>query len=207
MDLRADGSVALSSIVARLVQREGFADVSFRLGGRRAVYWYGVGLLFGPVVGFVAFGFAWLTGLAGEEIGWRGYMLTRLIDAGVPRPVLVGSILWGLWHVPLIAGGFIYYEHPSRLVAVLLFMVCVIPVGFVLVRARLATGSIWPGVVLHGTHNSVIQGAFWRRPSRAARRRPSGSAWRPGSSSPSRWFSRACSSAAGRGRSGGRPTS
>jgi pimeloyl-ACP methyl ester carboxylesterase len=23
---------------------------------------------------------------AGEEIGWRGYMLTRLIDAGVPRP-------------------------------------------------------------------------------------------------------------------------
>lgn len=63
--------------------------------------------------------------------------------------------------MPLIAGGFIYYEHPSRLVAVLLFMVCVIPVGFVLVRARLATGSIWPGVVLHGTHNSVIQGAFW----------------------------------------------
>lgn len=88
------GSVALSSIVARLVQREGFADVSFRLGGRRVVYWYVVGLLFGPVVGFVAFGFAWLTGLAGEEIGWRGYMLTRLIDAGVPRPVLVGSILW-----------------------------------------------------------------------------------------------------------------
>ncbi len=23
---------------------------------------------------------------AGEEIGWRGYMLTRLIDSGVPGP-------------------------------------------------------------------------------------------------------------------------
>jgi len=33
---------------------------------------------------------------AGEEIGWRGYMLTRLIDAGVPRPVLVSGLIWGL---------------------------------------------------------------------------------------------------------------
>jgi hypothetical protein len=32
-------SVALSSIIARLVQREGFADVSFRFGGRRTLTW------------------------------------------------------------------------------------------------------------------------------------------------------------------------
>jgi hypothetical protein len=57
-------SVALSSIIARLVQREGFADVSFRLGGRPALIWIVIGLLFPQVVGFVAFGFAWLTGLA-----------------------------------------------------------------------------------------------------------------------------------------------
>jgi CAAX protease family protein len=31
---------------------------------------------------------------AGEEIGWRGYMLTRLIEAGVPRPVLVSGVIW-----------------------------------------------------------------------------------------------------------------
>jgi hypothetical protein len=39
-------SVALSSVITRLVQREGFADVSFRLGGRRSLYWYVVGLLY-----------------------------------------------------------------------------------------------------------------------------------------------------------------
>lgn len=40
-----------------------------------------------------------------EEIGWRGYMLTRLIDAGVLRPVLASALIWGLWHVPLVLAG------------------------------------------------------------------------------------------------------
>jgi membrane protease YdiL (CAAX protease family) len=31
----------------------------------------------------------------GEETGWRGYMLTRLIDGGVPFPVLVSGVIWG----------------------------------------------------------------------------------------------------------------
>jgi hypothetical protein len=30
---------------------------------------------------------------------------TRLIDAGVPRPVLVGAVIWALWHMGLILGG------------------------------------------------------------------------------------------------------
>jgi membrane protease YdiL (CAAX protease family) len=51
---------------------------------------------------------------AGEEIGWRGYMLTRMIDAGVPRrPILVSGVIWGLWHVPLILGGVLYADSPS----------------------------------------------------------------------------------------------
>ena len=116
--------------------------MSFRFGGRPTLTWVVIGLLVPQVVGFVAFGFAWLTGLAlfvappggfwkgllvastigtavgvltaaGEEIGWRGYMVIRLIDAGVQRPVLVSGVIWGLWHVPLIVTGVIYAEHPS----------------------------------------------------------------------------------------------
>jgi membrane protease YdiL (CAAX protease family) len=183
-------SVALASVIARSVMREGFGDVSFRWGGWSSVRWSVVGVVFPLVVGVLAFGTAWLTGLApfappaggfwaslvmaltlglvmnvvwatGEEIGWRGFMLTRLIDAGVPRPVLVHSVIWGLWHTPLIFAGFIYSEHPVTIVAVLLFMLSVIPMGFVLARIRLATGSVWPGVVAHGAYNSVIQAAFW----------------------------------------------
>jgi uncharacterized protein len=183
-------SVALASVITRLVNREGFADVSFRFGGRRSVAWALVGLVLPLVVGALSFGPAWLIGLApfappeggfwtllltsltlglvinmvwatGEEIGWRGYMLTHLIDAGVPRPVLVHALIWGAWHLPLIFFGIIYAEHPVMLVAALVFMVSVVPMGFVLARIRLETGSIWPGVVAHGAYNSVIQSAFW----------------------------------------------
>jgi membrane protease YdiL (CAAX protease family) len=184
------GSVALASVIARLVVRVGFRDVSFRLGGAASAVWSVVGLVVPLAVGALAFGTAWLTGLApfapppggfwagllaactvgllinmvsaaGEEIGWRGYMLTRLIDAGVPRPVLVHAVIWGLWHLPLVFAGFIYVEHPVTVVAALVFMVSVVPMGFVLARIRLATGSVWPGVVAHGAYNSIIQGAFW----------------------------------------------
>jgi membrane protease YdiL (CAAX protease family) len=44
----------------------------------------------------------------GEELGWRGYMLTRLIDAGVPRPLLTSGLVWSAWHAPLVLGG-VYY--------------------------------------------------------------------------------------------------
>ncbi|HPA51598.1 MAG TPA: hypothetical protein PLP50_08345, partial [Thermoanaerobaculia bacterium] len=58
----------IASLVARLVFREGFRDVSFRIGGATA--WKAIGLawLLPPIVGFVAYGAAWATGLAPFEI-------------------------------------------------------------------------------------------------------------------------------------------
>ena len=119
MDPRDDVAGGGRRLSRACVQREGFADVLFR-GGRRLLRWTIVALLFPQVVGFVAFGAGWLTGLvlfvppsggfwiallvastigtavsavwaAGEEIGWRGYMLIRLIDAGLPHPVLISG--------------------------------------------------------------------------------------------------------------------
>ena len=42
---------------------------------------------------------------AGEEIGWRGYMLTRLVDARVPRPLLVSGVVWAVFHYPVMLSG------------------------------------------------------------------------------------------------------
>jgi membrane protease YdiL (CAAX protease family) len=98
---------------------------------------------------------------AGEEIGWRGYMLTRLIDAGVPRPILVSGLIWGLWHVPLILGGIIYADSPSPVLATAVFMVLATSFSYVLARLRLETGSIWPAIVGHAAYNSITQGAFY----------------------------------------------
>jgi CAAX protease family protein len=176
---------ALASVVARLALREGFADVSFRFGGRRG--WAGIGfaLAFPVVVGLAAYGVAWTTGLvgfdppsaggllvpfvvgvfvslvvvSGEEIGWRGYMLTRLIDAGVPRPVLTSGVIWGLWHVPLVLAG-VYAAGPSPVLSAALIMVAITSFGYVIARVRLETGSVWPAVVLHAAWNRIIQGPF-----------------------------------------------
>ena len=176
---------AVASIVARLALREGFSDVSFRFGGLRGLGAIGIALAFPVAVGIVAYGTVWATGLAGfgalpsadmvvpfafgmgiglvlaagEEIGWRGYMLTRLIDSGVSRPVLVGGLIWALWHVPLVLGG-VYAAGPSPALSAVLIVVSITSFGYVIGRLRLESGSVWPAVVLHAAWNRVIQQLF-----------------------------------------------
>lgn len=179
---------ALASLVARLALKEGFADVSFRSGGRRGRTYIGLAFVFPVVIGLIAYGTAWATGLvgfvppptdnlpgafvsfliglaisfvlvSGEEIGWRGYMLTRLIDAGVPRPVLVSGLIWGVWHLPLVLVG-VYASGPSPILSASLLLVGITAFSYVIARFRLETGSVWPAVALHAAWNSVIQGPF-----------------------------------------------
>jgi membrane protease YdiL (CAAX protease family) len=94
----------------------------------------------------------------GEELGWRGYMLTRLIDAGAPKPLLAHALIWGTWHLPLILAG-IYdpagLHHLLRVVP--MFLVTTGALAYALAWARLKTGSIWPGVVGHSVANSAGQ--------------------------------------------------
>jgi membrane protease YdiL (CAAX protease family) len=178
---------ATASAVARLALGEGFSDVSFRLGGRRGRNAILQALVFPVTIGLAVYGLAWAAGLiglgvpptglggwaaaiavlavlniilsSGEEIGWRGYMLTRLIDAGVPRPVLASGLIWGSWHVPLFLwGGFVQGVPP--LLATALLMVMTPALGFVLARMRLETGSVWPAVALHAAWNVAIQAGF-----------------------------------------------
>src|SRR5262249_3128525 len=97
----------------------------------------------------------------GEELGWRGYMLTRLIDAGVPKPVLASGLIWAVWHVPLILSGQ-YAAGSQPVVSAFVFVIGVVADGYLAAYLRLRSGSIWPAVVLHGAWNAVIQGTFDR---------------------------------------------
>lgn len=97
----------------------------------------------------------------GEEVGWRGYMPTRLVTAGVPKPVLISGLIWALWHVPLILSGQYGAGSRPRLSATL-FVIGVIADGYLAAFLRLQWGSVWPAVVMHGAWNAVIQGTFDR---------------------------------------------
>jgi membrane protease YdiL (CAAX protease family) len=195
--------VTVSSLVARIVLRESLRDVSFRWGGSNGTRAVIVATVLPLVVGFVAYGLAWSTGLAhfdaagipgtvlglhfaegsaahfleylllalslgalfscasaaGEEIGWRGYMLTRLIDAAVPAPILVSGVLWALWHTPLILSGQ-YASGPHPKLSAAGFFFTVIGAGYVFAWLRLSSGSIWPCIWAHAIWNAVIQGPF-----------------------------------------------
>jgi uncharacterized protein len=202
---------AFSSAVARLALREGIRDVSFRFGGKAGLRSIGFAVLMPLIVGTVAYGIAWATGLvgfsaitpspaelamspaaarlaalepmprflasvalaatifaangclwaAGEEIGWRGYMLTRLIAAGVPLPLFVSGLIWAIWHFPLILSG-AYASGTLPLLSAGLFMIMVIGSALVAGVLRLRSGSVWPAVVLHAAWNSIIQHPFDR---------------------------------------------
>ncbi|MEZ4621147.1 MAG: CPBP family intramembrane glutamic endopeptidase [Caldilineaceae bacterium] len=92
-------------------------------------------------------------------MGWRGYMLTRLIDARIPQPVLVSGLIWGVWHLPLILSG-LCAAGPNPLVSALWFMVAITVASFLYAKLRLATGSISLVIMLHGAWNSTIQSVF-----------------------------------------------
>src|SRR5262249_49479064 len=96
---------------------------------------------------------------AGEEFGWRGYMLTRLIDAGLSRPLLVSGLVWSLWHVPLIVSGQ-YAAGPYPTLSAILFVVSTTAGGYIIARVRLESGSVWPAVLFHASWNAVMQGTF-----------------------------------------------
>ncbi|MEO8800230.1 MAG: type II CAAX endopeptidase family protein, partial [Polyangiaceae bacterium] len=95
----------------------------------------------------------------GEELGWRGFMLTRLVDAEVPHPVLVSGLVWSAWHLPLIASG-LYAAGPHPLLSCALFTLSTTAGGMIIARARLESGSIWPAIAFHSSWNAVLQGTF-----------------------------------------------
>jgi membrane protease YdiL (CAAX protease family) len=97
----------------------------------------------------------------GEELGWRGYMVPRLVHANVPRPLLVSGLVWGAWHLPLIVSGQ-YAAGRYPLLCAAMFLVSIVAASYVVGRARLESGSVWPAVAFHSAWNAIIQGTFDR---------------------------------------------
>lgn len=89
----------------------------------------------------------------GEELGWRGYLLRKLLPLGQWPALLLSGTIWGLWHAPVIIMGHNYPGHP--VVGPFLMIGFCLLMGIILGWLQLASGSVWVPALAHGTLNGV----------------------------------------------------
>ncbi len=96
----------------------------------------------------------------GEEIGWRGFLVPELAKVtSFTRVALISGAIWSLWHYPVLL--FADYRAPtSTWFSLVCFTVMVLGISFPFAWLRLKSGSVWTGMLLHGSHNLFIQGVF-----------------------------------------------
>lgn len=106
----------------------------------------------GPVQN-VIFGF-------GEEFGWRGFLLNKLLPGGLWYAILVSGVIWGLWHAPVVLMGHNFPENPY--LGVIIMTIAVIPLGAIFTWLRLKSGSSVVVGFAHGVLNGTVflGGAF-----------------------------------------------
>ena len=93
----------------------------------------------------------------GEEIRWRGLLVPQLAQlTPFARTALISGVIWGVWHIPIIIGGG-YSSGAPTWWAIACFMVLIVGMSFPFAWLRLASGSIWPAVLMHSVHNTFIQ--------------------------------------------------
>jgi len=107
-----------------------------------------------PTVIFVG-GAVGLPLTVGEEYGWRGYLLPRLLPLGEVRATLIVAAIWTMWHLPILLIGLNYPEQ--ALVTVLpVFAITVVlmafPFTWLYVESR---SSVITVAVMHSVLNAT----------------------------------------------------
>ncbi len=88
-----------------------------------------------------------------EEVGWRGYMLPRLLSLGVWPAMLIVGFLHGVWHLPLMLTTDYYHSAGNPLLVVPLFLATLTLVGTFYGFLRLWSKSVWPVAIAHAAAN------------------------------------------------------
>jgi len=173
----------LSGITTSFLYGKGMSGIGWRPG---RVRYLGLAYLLPIAYGAVAYAAIWLSGLgginsgyrfdpfhlivigtlfnvafaSGEEIGWRGFLVAELHKVtNFTATCLITGIIWSVWHFPVIIYGMYLARMPVG-PQLLLFLVAVTAMTFPISWLRLRSGSVWPAVLFHASHNLYIQWLF-----------------------------------------------
>jgi CAAX protease family protein len=93
----------------------------------------------------------------GEEIGWRGFLVPELNNlVGFRGAAVISGVIWGTWHLPAIFSGYGAQGTPKAY-QMACFSAMVISSAVIMAWLRMRSGSVWPCVIMHASHNAVIQ--------------------------------------------------
>jgi membrane protease YdiL (CAAX protease family) len=97
----------------------------------------------------------------GEEIGWSGFLTPKLARIfSVPVTSLIVGGCWAAWHYPAIIGG-LYGTGAPLWVQLPGFTLVLIGASFLRTVLVVKSGSLWPGVMVHSSHNVLLMGIFY----------------------------------------------
>ncbi|MDQ0466616.1 hypothetical protein QO010_004412 [Caulobacter ginsengisoli] len=130
----------LSGLMARIQAMGGVAPPAHLLGPAILAQTLTIGLLITSVATF------------GEEFGWTGYLLVKLLPLGRWKAALIYGFIWGAWHAPVIAFGFNYPGYP----VLGPLMMCGLAMAFALTQTalRLRARSVLLTSFAHASLNS-----------------------------------------------------
>lgn len=146
------GNLLKIALKPGIFDRDYFSAVS---GDVRNVYMF-------PLMSIVSGIFLSIGGL-GEELGWRAYMMPKLINiCGRSKAVIAGGIIWGIWHWPLTYAGHNFGREYTGYPFTGFGAMCIlcISMGIILTYITIKSGSVWPAAIMHAINNcspSVLQ--------------------------------------------------
>jgi membrane protease YdiL (CAAX protease family) len=99
----------------------------------------------GLVLGGTLFAFA----AFGEELGWRGLLLTELAPLGFWKLSLWTGLVWGIWHTPLVLLGLQFPDEP--LVGIFTMTVATVALSPVYTYLTVRAQSVLAATFFHGS--------------------------------------------------------
>lgn len=135
--------------VIAAVSYNGDLNVHWMVGLSNIPFWFLAALPFGPM---------------GEELGWRGFLLPKLLEQfSIIKSTLLVGLAWGIWHLASFSfpGAAIPDFLPVSIWTILLFCANTIALSMVYTYVHLkSNGSVFLAILLHAFFNAAANIVF-----------------------------------------------